>query len=336
VTRNWFNQYAPGLGLRPVKLAAVRIVSLLPSGTEIVCALGALPELVGRSHECDHPSDVRSVPVLTRTRLDSARSSVEVDVDVRRLLEQALALYELDLDALSLAQPDIIVTQDLCDVCAVSFDDVCRSTESVLGSNVTVVSLRPERLAAIWDDVRRVAHAIRRSDEGEVLARVLAERTVEIARRVPEGVRRPTLLSIEWLAPVMVGGLWMPELIELAGGTALVTRAGERAPTLGPEELHALDPDVVIVKPCGFELEKTLGERRLVAECLPWSSWRAAREGRVFVADGNAYFNRSGPRIVESLEILAACSHPEIFPDLRRKHGASVRRLTHDLRAMAP
>lgn len=297
-----------------------------------MCALGALPELVGRSHECDHPSDVRSVPVLTHTRLAPMRSSAEVDADVRRLLERALALYEIDLDALSRARPDVIVTQDLCDVCAVSFDDVCRATESVFGSNVDVVSLRPERLSAIWDDVRRLGRAIRRSDEGDELARVLSENTVEIARRVPADVRRPTVLSVEWLSPVMIGGLWMPELIELAGGTALVTRAGERAPTLGLDELRALDPDLVLIKPCGFDLEKTLAERRLLAECLPWTSWRAAREGRVFVADGNAYFNRSGPRIVESLEILAACTHPETFSDLARKHRASLRRLTPELR----
>lgn len=310
----------------------MRIASLLPSGTEIVSALGALKELVGRSHECDYPANVRAVPVLTRTRLDGARTSATIDADVRHLLERALALYELDLDALSLARPDVIVTQDLCDVCAVSFDDVCRATESVFGRNVSVVSLRPERLAAIWDDVRRVARAIGRSDEGERLARALSEKTLEIAGRVPADVPRPRVLSIEWLSPVMVGGLWMPELIELAGGTALVTRALERAPTLGLAELRALEPDVVLVKPCGFELEKTLAERNVVAECLPWASWRAVREGRVFVADGNAYFNRSGPRIVESLEILAACTHPEMFADFGRKHRASVRRLLHDLR----
>jgi iron complex transport system substrate-binding protein len=318
--------------MTPGYAPSVRIASLIPSGTEIVCALGALPELVGRSHECDHPSDVRAVPVLTHTRLDPMRSGVEIDADVRDLLERALALYAIDLEALSLARPDVIVTQDLCDVCAVSFDDVCRATASVFGANVGVVSLRPDRLSAIWEDVRRVGRAIQRTDEGGELARVLSERTAEIARRVPADVRRPTVLSVEWLAPVMIGGLWMPELIELAGGTALVTRAGERAPTLGLDELRALDPDIVLVKPCGFDLEKTLTERRLLAECLPWSSFRSAREGRVFVADGNAYFNRSGPRIVESLEILAACTHPKTFSDLARKHRASMRRLTPELR----
>jgi iron complex transport system substrate-binding protein len=311
----------------------LRIASLLPSATEIVCGLGALDDLVGRSHECDHPDDVRRLPVLTRTRVASG-SSADVDADVRRLLERALALYEVDLEALVAAQPDIILTQDLCDVCAVSFDDVCRASERVLGSSVAVVSLRPDRLRAIWDDVRRVGHAVRRSNEGDALARRLEQRTLEIAGRVPSEARRPTVLSVEWLSPVMIGGLWMPELIELAGGVPLVTKAAERAPTLGLGDLRALDPDVVLVKPCGFDLARTLDERRLIAECLPWASWRAVREERVFLADGNAFFNRSGPHIVESLEILAACTHPSAFSDVGKKHASNFCRLTRELEAV--
>jgi iron complex transport system substrate-binding protein len=218
-------------------------------------------------------------------------------------------------------------------VCAVSRADVCRAAESVLGSNVAIVSLEPERLADIWSDVRRVARAVERPRAGDELVRRLENGLGEIAAAVPLATR-PKVLSIEWLAPVMIGGLWMPELIELAGGSPLVTRAGERAPTLGRDELAALDPDVVLVKPCGFTLERTLAEARLLAEALPWEYWRAAREGRVVVADGNAYFNRSGPRIVDSLEILVAGMVPDAFPELRRKHAASARRLTHELEAL--
>jgi iron complex transport system substrate-binding protein len=309
----------------------VRIASLLPSATEIVGALGALPELVGRSHECDHPSGVSALPALTRTRLGAALSSAAIDADVRGLLERTLALYEVDLDALAAARPDLVVTQDLCDVCAVSRDDVCRATEAVLGGHVAILSLHPERLSDVWDDVRRVSRAIGRADAGDDLVFELERRVRAIAERVPERATRPTVLSVEWLSPVMIGGLWMPELIELAGGRALVTRAAERAPTLSRSELFRLDPDVVLVKPCGFELERTLAERALVAEALPWEHWRAVREGRVFVADGNAYFNRSGPRLVESLEILAACTHPSLFSEFREKHTLRVRRLTSAL-----
>jgi len=270
--------------------------------------------------------------VLTRSRI-AAGSSTAIDRDVRRLLADALALYEIDLDALARARPSLVITQDLCQVCAVSFEDVCRAAESVLGAGVEVVSLRPERLSGIFEDVRRVARAIGLAREGEELALSLERRMTELGKDILSSRPRPTVLSIEWLSPVMVGGLWMPELIELGGGTALVTRAGKPAPTLGPRELRALDPDVVLVKPCGFGLEQTLAERRLIAESLPWASWRAVREGRVFVADGNAYFNRSGPRIVESLEILAACTHPDVFAELGRKHRASVCRLTRELEA---
>lgn len=313
----------------------MRIASLLPSATEIVRALGVQGELVGRSHECDYPPDVRELPALTRTRLGTSSSSVAIHDDVRSLVEQALALYEVDLDALALARPDVIVTQDLCDVCAVSLGDVCRATERVLGKGVSIVSLRPERLSDVWNDVRRVGHAVGRAEAGEACARELEERVRSIAGRARGAASRPSVLSVEWLSPVMIGGLWMPELIELSGGTPLVTRPGEHAPTLGASELARLEPDIVLIKPCGFDLERALAERTLASESLPWGRWRAVREGRVFVTDGNAFFNRSGPRLVESLEILAACVDPREFGDFCEKHGAKVRRLTATLRAVA-
>jgi iron complex transport system substrate-binding protein len=189
------------------------------------------------------------------------------------------------------------------------------------------VNLRPTVLADIWADIARVAEALGKS---EVARRVLAEldaRVSAIAARAAQAQSRPTVLSIEWIAPVMIGGMWMPELMALAGGTPLVTKPGEHAPTLSLEQLEALDPDVVLVKPCGFPLARTLEELPVLRDSLPWAKWRAVREGRVYVADGNAYFNRPGPRIVESLEILAACVHPEIFEDFRDKHAGSVVRL---------
>ncbi|HEX6271738.1 MAG TPA: ABC transporter substrate-binding protein, partial [Polyangiaceae bacterium] len=286
-------------------------------------------ELVGRSHECDYPPEVAALPALTRARLPSSASSAAIDADVRALVERALALYEVELDALARANPDVVVTQDLCEVCAVPFSAVCRAVDAVLGGSTRVLSLRPERLADVWDDVRRVARAIGRPEAGEALARELAARARAVSERVPANAARPAVLSVEWIAPVMIGGLWMPELIELGGGVPLVTRPGERAPTLGREALARLEPDVVLVKPCGFTLERTLAERGAIADALPWDGWRAVREGRVYVADGNAYFNRSGPRLVESLELLAACTHPAHFADFRERHTAALRRLTH-------
>ena len=298
----------------------MRIATLLPSATEIVCAVGARDELVGRSHECDFPPGLEDVPVLTSARVGALPSSARIDAAVRDALRDALAIYDVDVEALRAARPDVVVTQDLCDVCAVSLDDVRSAVARLARQDVSIVNLHPTRLEAIWADVERVAGAIGRANAGAQLAAVLRERAATIGRRAAAVRQRPRVLTIEWIAPVMIGGMWMPDLIELAGGEPLVTRAGEHAPTLDRNALQRLAPDVVLVKPCGFPLPRTLDEIDVLREALP-RAWR----GRVYVADGNAYFNRPGPRIVESLEILAACVHPEVFADLAAKHAASFR-----------
>jgi iron complex transport system substrate-binding protein len=301
----------------------VRIVSLLPSATEIVCALGARAELVGRSHECDFPPGVEQVPVLTSSRVGPLPSSRAIDTAVRDALRDALAIYEIDVERLRRTAPDVIVTQDLCDVCAVSIDDVRSAVARLARQDVAIVNLHPMRLADIWRDVAHVAKAIGRAADGEALLKKLRARVAELARRAAAVPRRPRVVTIEWLEPVMIGGMWMPELVELAGGEPLVTRPGEHAPTLERDDLAALDPEVVLVKPCGFTLERTLDELDVLRDASP-RGWQA----RVYVADGNAFFNRPGPRIVESLEILAACVHPQAFADLAAKHRASVREVS--------
>jgi len=313
----------------------MRVASLLPSATEMVCAVGARGELVGVSHECDFPAGVEALPALTRPRRALPQKSAEIDRAVRAILEDALAVYEIELERLNAARPDVVVTQDLCDVCAVSLDDVRRALAELRRADVAVVSLKPTRLADVWDDVRRVGSALGRAAEGERVAGELARRAAELGKRGAEAARgagrRPRVLTIEWLAPVMIGGTWMPELVELAGGEALVTRPGEHAPTLALSELEELDPEVVLIKPCGFDLARTTAELELLRSNLPWDGWEAVRKGRVYAADGNAFFNRPGPRLVESLEILAACVHPAAFPDLARRHAAAVRRVTPEL-----
>jgi iron complex transport system substrate-binding protein len=309
----------------------VRIVSLLPSATEIVCALGARDELVGRSHECDYPAGIESTPELTSARIGPLPTSRAIDAAVRDVLKDALAIYEIDAELLRDVQPDVIVTQDLCDVCAVSLEDVQAAVARLARQEVKIISLHPTRLGDIWDDIGRVADAVGRADSGRRLVRDLKARVAEISRRASSLGKRPTVLTIEWIDPVMVGGMWMPELVALSGGEALVTKPGDHAPTLDRERLAALDPDVVLVKPCGFDLDRTRKELHVLRETLPWDSWRAVAAGRVYVADGNAFFNRPGPRIVESLEIMAACVHAGAFGDLAAKHAASVVRLEHDL-----
>jgi iron complex transport system substrate-binding protein len=309
----------------------LRIASLLPSATEIVCALGAEAELVGISHECDFPESVSGLPALTRARLRAVSGSAAIDLEVRAVLQQALAVYEIELARLEAARPDVIVTQDLCDVCAVSFEDVRAAAAMLIHQPAEIVTLHPTRLEDIWGDVARVADALGRTATGAEVVADLRQRMCDIARRSAALPHRPRVLSVEWLDPMMIGGMWMPELIERAGGAPLATAAGDRAPTLSVEALRALRPEVVLVNPCGFSLGRSLEEISLLRTALPWDVWPATLGGRVYVVDGNAYFNRPGPRIVESLEILAACLHPTAFDDFRRKHARSVRRVDASL-----
>ncbi|MBL8863186.1 MAG: cobalamin-binding protein [Planctomycetes bacterium] len=311
----------------------MRIASLLPSATEILCALGLEDALVGISHECDFPPSVAGRPVLTRTKVGHSWSSRTLDRDVRALLRDALAVYDIDIERLREVAPDVVVTQDLCDVCAVSYDDVCRAVAELARPDTRIVNLHPTRLADVWNDIRRVGATTGRAIEAERVVRDIEERLAGLARRAAQGATRPNVLTIEWLEPVMVGGTWMPELVAIAGGRALVTEPGAHAPTLSRADLARLDPapDVVLVKPCGFALDRTRAELPLLRELLAGLSWPAVRDRRVWIADGNAYFNRPGPRLVDSAEILAACVHPAGFADLAARHAGGFERL--DLRA---
>ena len=301
----------------------MRIASLLPSATEIVCALEAQAELVGVSHECDFPAGVEELPALTRARLSPVRSSRDIDREVRAVLQDALAVYEIELERLERAAPDLIVTQDLCDVCAVSFDDVCAAVSKLAKKDVPIVNLHPTRLADIWSDIERVGRALGRAELAERVVADLQARVAAISKRAQRASSKPTILSIEWIAPVMSVG-WM--------------RADQRAGGKGASRSRVSSDDAFVraivhwirmwcVKPLRFPLPRTLEELPVLREALPWSQWRAVRERRVYVADGNAYFNRPGPRIVESLEILAACAHPELFEEFAQAHAAWVVRL---------
>lgn len=297
----------------------MRIVSLLPSATEIVCALGCADQLVGISHECDFPPAIRDRPVLTRARIAAHATSREIDAAVREVLRDALSIYEVDDAALAALAPDVIVTQDLCEVCAVSLADVRAAVARLAHrTEVAIVSLRPTRLADVLGDVERVAAAI--DADGASVREALEQRIAAIAGRA-DGLARPRVVTLEWLEPLMIGGTWMPELVELAGGSALGATAGAPAPTVAPAALAGAD--VVVIKPCGFAIERTLQELAVIErDVLP-----AVAGARVYVTDGNAYFNRPGPRLVESLEILAACVHPGAFADLAAAHAGAIVRV---------
>ena len=302
-----------------------RVVSLLPSATEIVCALGARDQLVGISHECDFPGAIRDRPVLTRSRIDVSGSSRAIDTAVRGVIQDALSIYEVDDRLLAGLAPDVIVTQDLCEVCAVSLDDVRAAVARLAGREaVAIVSLRPTRLGDVLGDVERVAAALDRVDRGVAVRAALEQRIREITERATAASTRSRVVTLEWIDPLMIGGTWMPELVELAGGVAVGATAGAPAPTIDPATLAAMAPDVVVIKPCGFTIERTLAERDVIERgVLRWTG-----AARVYVTDGNAFFNRPGPRLVESLEILAACAHPDRFADFATSHRAAIVRLT--------
>jgi iron complex transport system substrate-binding protein len=303
----------------------LRIVSLLPSATEIVCALGAENELVAISHECDFPAGIRDRPVLTRSRIDASGSSRAIDAAVREVVRDALSIYTVDEDRLGSLRPDVIVTQDLCEVCAVSLDDVRAAVARLAHrERVRIVSVRPTRLGDVLGDVELVADAIGRQADGARVRQELADRMDAIAGRSILLASRPRVASVEWLEPLMLGGTWMPELIERAGGAPVGVEAGRPAPTIAGGTLKDLRPEVVIVKPCGFTLERALAERDVIERSIEGVLESRAR---IYVTDGNAFFNRPGPRLVESLEILAACIHPEAFADFERKHAAVIQRI---------
>jgi iron complex transport system substrate-binding protein len=303
-------------------MPAPRIVSLLPSATELVCAVGAEAQLVGISHECDFPPAIRDRRVVTSARIDAHAPSGAIDAAVRAVLTSALSLYAVDDDALAALAPDVIVTQDLCEVCAVSLDDVRAAVARLAHrADVRIVSLRPTRLADVLADVTRVADALDRAVEGATVRAGLEDRIRAIAARA--GGTRPRVVSLEWIDPLMIGGTWMPELIELAGGLAVGATAGAPAPTIDAAALADLRPDVVVIKPCGFALDRTLAERALLERTV----LAAVPRARVYVTDGNQFFNRPGPRLVESLEIMAACVHPALFPDLAAAHAPVIARL---------
>jgi iron complex transport system substrate-binding protein len=290
-----------------------RVVSLIASSTEIVHALGFGDALVGRSHECDYPPGVERVPVVTEPKIATDGSSYEIDQRIRALVQEALSVYRVDAARLQALAPDLIVTQTQCEVCAVSLKDVEAALEEWLGRRPQVVSLAPNALADVWDDIRRVAAALGAPERGEGLVADLRSRMAAVAERAAKTASRPTVACIEWIEPLMAAGNWMPELVAMAGGVNLFGEAGLHSPWMTWDELAVRDPDVIVVLPCGFDIPRTLSEMPGLTERAGWAELRAVRSSRVALADGVQYFNRPGPRLVESLEILAEILHPEAF-----------------------
>ncbi len=292
-----------------------RIVSLLPSATEIVCALGLREALVGVSHECDFPADVGSLPRVTRTRIAHEATSREIDGQVRRALAETRALYSLNPELLPALAPELLVTQSLCEVCAVGADEVAAALCRLPGAP-RLFTLQPERLGDILDGIRALADAAGVPQAGESVVAALAARIDAVRARSAAlpSTARPRVALVEWLDPLFGAGHWNPELVEAAGGVPVYGRGGAPSTTLAWDDFRARDPDVIFIACCGFDVARTLADLPLARALPGWPALRAVRDGRVYLSDGNAYFNRPGPRIVDSLEILAHALHPEIHP----------------------
>lgn len=286
-----------------------RIVSLVPNATEIVFALGAGELLAGVTHECDHPPAARALPRLTRSALAPGLAAADVDAAVRAQLATGASLYALDVELLARLAPDLLLTQELCPVCAVSTAQVEAALDVVRSGAARcpqVLSLDPQRLADIFDDVRRLGALLGREAAADGLLATLHARLDAVrARAALRGAERPRVLALEWLEPAYVAGHWVPEMIDIAGGEAVLAAAGARSRRVEWQEVAAADPDWILAVPCGFDAAGAAGEvARLDAHA--WRSLRAVREGRVAPLDANGCWSRPGPRVVDGVEALAA------------------------------
>jgi iron complex transport system substrate-binding protein len=289
-----------------------RIVSLLPSATEIVCALGLRDRLVGVSHECDWPPDVATLPAVTRSRIPPGLGSGAIDALVREQLAGARALYRLDLPLLERLAPDLLVTQALCDVCAVAADEV-DAAACALPGQPRVLNLEPLSLADVFATLRLVAAATGVAATGETVIAALEARIARV-RQLVAGRPVPRVGFLEWVDPPFNGGHWTPELIALAGGHDVFAAAGTPSRTRTLAELAALAPEVVVIACCGFGIDRAAADLPALAAHPDWQRLPAVAAGRVYLADGTLFFNRPGPRLVDSLEILARALHPGVLP----------------------
>jgi iron complex transport system substrate-binding protein len=299
----------------------MRIVSLLPSATEIVCGLGLGPSLVGVSHECDFPGKVAALPRVTRTLIPAAASSREIDAMVRERLKREQALYCLNRDILHQLEPDLIVTQRLCDVCAVSESEVAAAAEA-LPRKPQVVDLNPTNFSDVLNGIRLVGRAADCDQRGQAYVAALRERVDLVVRRTAALTQRPKTILLEWIDPPFCAGHWNPELVEMAGGIEAVAVAGQRSVTTSWQQIVQADPEVIVIACCGFDIPRTLQDVARLQTYPEWQSLRCVKMRRVHVVDGSAYFNRPGPRLVDSLEILANLLHPDRHP--RPEHQPSA------------
>jgi iron complex transport system substrate-binding protein len=294
-------------------MSTLKIVSLLPSATEIVCILGLGQNLVGRSHECDFPESIKQLPVCSEANFPDNLSSPEIDVKVKEILADALSVYKIKRDKVKELAPDVVITQAQCEVCAVSLKEVEEALENYLDKEAKIISLQPNSLDEIFNDIKTVAAALSVADKGDTVVEELQERVDIIRHKLKFSDSKPTVACIEWLEPMMLSGNWVPELVSIAGGINILTEPGKHSPYVQWDDIRLQDPEVILVMPCGFSIERTLKEVDILLQLPGFNEITAVKNNRVYIVDGNQYFNRPGPRIVDSIEILAEIIHPKQF-----------------------
>lgn len=297
----------------------MRIVSLLPSATEIICQIGLGEHLVGVSHECDYPKFVKDLPAVTESLIPKDASSAEIDSAVREQLSTENAIYHLDMEVLKELKPDFIITQSLCEVCAVAEDEVLDAVCHLPGK-ARIINLEPMTLQDVFDTLMLVGEETNFKDQAHVAVTQLKDRVDKVIELTEQNISndsRPRVVFLEWIDPPFNAGHWTPELIEYAGGISLLGNKHEPSTTIKWESIVDSDPDVLFIACCGFDLERTLKDMPLLVKKDEWSMLNAVKNKKVYLTDGNAYFSRPGPRLVDGLEIMAHALHPEIhtLPD---------------------
>lgn len=290
-----------------------RIVSLLPAATEIICALGLEHQLVGRSHECDYPPGISNLPICSSAKFLPGSDSAQIDRQVKEILSESLSIYTIDRDLIKSLAPEVIITQAQCEVCAVSLKDVELALSDLLDKECQIISLQPNELDDVYGDIRMIAGQLGVENAAEELLELSAERINIIRHKLKFITEKPTVACIEWLSPLMMAGNWTPEIIEIAGGLPILTEAGKHSSYINFQDILQAEPDIILIMPCGFSIQRTLQEISLMLDTPGWADLKAVKSQRVYIADGNQYFNRSGPRITDSIEIMAEIINPKQF-----------------------
>jgi len=300
-----------------------KIVTLIPSATEIVAFLGLKNSIIGRSHECDYPHGLSHIAKLTSPKINVDGTSGKIDKQINVILENSLSVYKVDVSKLKELNPDYIITQAHCEVCAVSFSEVENIVSKNLNKNTKIISLQPNTLNDVFNDIKRVAKELNIENEtNNKLIKNLSGRLNKIKKLSSEQKNKSLVACIEWIDPLMIAGNWIPEMVEIAGGKNILGKSGNDSHWIKFKEIVNQNPEIIIFLPCGFNIEKTKEEvKNLLKQNSEWQSLKAVKNNKLFIADGNQFFNRPGPRLIESLEIFAEIMHPSLFNFNHKRTG---------------